>query len=240
MDFEWLQSPIVPLQGSDACTSWDRRVGATSDASVAADGTLVRCFTPGTASSVTQPASVEVSLNGQQHTSDEARFDFFFPVVSAIYPLLGPTAMQVFTGTGFHDFGAERLARGKARFALSIWRRFSIHPCEAGGDRAAQRDLAAKRRLSAVEFAKIQQEALARTAESWGSHPRPHDDSEFQRRAPQGATNRSARGSGTISFDFSDQPNASALLALPRLPTVYLPHRPSYSRWAFGPLVRPR
>lgn len=85
----------------------DDHVGATVDASV--DGSQLLCRTPPTASNITQLSAVEVTLNGQQHTSDAARFDFFVPpMISAVYPLHGPTAggtQILLTGTHFEDFG---------------------------------------------------------------------------------------------------------------------------------------
>jgi hypothetical protein len=50
-----------------------------------------------------------VTLNGQQHTSNGVRFDWFVPpTISAVYPLHGPTAggtQILVTGTGFQDYG---------------------------------------------------------------------------------------------------------------------------------------
>lgn len=212
-------------------------VGATSDASVSSDGSLLRCLTPGTASSVTQPSTVEVTLNGQQHTSDAARFDFFLPpVVSAVYPLSGPTAggtQLLLTGTGFHDFGSvsaypaakldlrcrfgEDFAQIRIKLAenqrlqkeLVAKRRLTA----AETDEQLQRDFDGRRRLSAEEKAVIREESALRSLLAHGREVLAPTTlvslNGVRCLAPPLA---SLGGGGTLSFDFSVQPNASALM----------------------------
>ena len=89
-------------------------VGATTDASVGPFGDTLLCASPVWPGNVTQPAALEVSLNGQQFTTDGLRYDFSRPpTIDVVYPLDGPAAggtHVLLTGTEFHDFAG---AQGK-------------------------------------------------------------------------------------------------------------------------------
>ena len=90
----------------------DATVGATTDASVGPFGDTLLCASPvwpGT----TQPAALEVSLNGQQFTTDGRATTSRPPTIDVVYPLDGPAAggtYALLTGTEFHDFAG---AQGK-------------------------------------------------------------------------------------------------------------------------------
>ena len=87
-------------------------VGATTDASVGPFGDTLLCASPVWPGNVTQLAALEVSLNGQQFTTDGLRYDFSRPpTIDVVYPLDGPAAggtHVLLTGTEFHDFAGAQ------------------------------------------------------------------------------------------------------------------------------------
>ena len=85
-------------------------VGATVDATVANSSALL-CRTPARVVNRTQQATLEVTLNAQQYSRDGVAFRFFTPpVLSAVYPIAGPTdggTILLLSGAAFADYGAR-------------------------------------------------------------------------------------------------------------------------------------
>ena len=234
-------------------------VGATSDATVRADGRALLCKTPPTASAITQAATVEVTLNGKQHTSDGARFDFFVaPNVSAVYPLHGPTAggtQLLITGEGFHDFGKASSMPTAAHsphiaplLTVHIYpthsppsaptkprtvctQQVSAYPaakldlrCRFGEDmssirqqlesiEAIQWQQAAGKRLTGAELAELATETGLRKKLAHGREVlAPTTIVSYHGVRCTSPPLALVGGSGTLTFDFTAQPNSSALM----------------------------